>query len=209
MLLTGKFEKYLKECRGAIHVGANNGGERDWYEQQGFTKVIWFEPNEIVFHELWKNIESYGNQIAYMIGIHDELKIAVLNIASNRGESSSILPLALHAEYYPKIKYVGQQSIRLIRLDTFFARWRYNFDDFNFLNIDTQGVELNVIKSLGENISKIEYIYTEVNEAELYKGNSMLKDIDEYLTKYNFARVEMIMKDKHWGDALYVRKNLI
>jgi FkbM family methyltransferase len=208
MLLKG-FEKYLKECRGAIHVGANNGGERDWYEAQGFKKVIWFEPNETIFHQLWKYLVFYPNHTAYPLGIHDTLKTATLNIASNRGESSSILPLALHAKYYPEIKYIGQQSIRLIRLDDFFTKWQKNWEDFNFLNIDTQGVELNVLKSLGENISKIDYIYTEVNEAELYEGNSMLKDIDEYLTEYGFTRVEMIMKSKHWGDALYVRKDLL
>jgi hypothetical protein len=31
----------LKNRRGAIHVGANTGAERDWYVDNGFFPVLW------------------------------------------------------------------------------------------------------------------------------------------------------------------------
>ena len=35
-------ERHLKVCRGAFHIGANEGGERGWYEKMGFERVFWF-----------------------------------------------------------------------------------------------------------------------------------------------------------------------
>jgi FkbM family methyltransferase len=207
MLLKG-FEKHLKECRGAIHVGGNDGAERCWYDDMWFKKVIWFEPDSVLFHQLAKNLTFYPDQRAVPFGIHDTLKEATLNIASNNGQSSSILELGTHAESYPRIKYIGKKTIKLVRLDEIIPKID-SFDSFNFINVDVQGVELNVLKSLGENIIKFDYIYTEVNEEAVYKNCSLISEIDKYLQSYNFIRVETIMKAAHWGDALYIKKELV
>jgi FkbM family methyltransferase len=207
MLLKG-FEKHLKECRGAIHVGGNDGAERCWYDDMKFKKVIWFEPDSNLYHQLWNNLVFYPNQCAVPFGIHDTLKEASLNIASNNGQSSSILELGTHAKSYPKITYIGKKTIKLFRLDEIIPKID-SFDSFNFINVDVQGVELNVLKSLGENIVKFDYIYTEVNEEAVYKNCTLISEIDEYLKPYNFIRVETIMKAAHWGDALYIKKELI
>ena len=206
MLLINRFEKYLKNCRGAIHVGAHEGEERTWYKKQKFSSVLWFEPNADLFPRLKQNIKDFPGQIAFNIGIHDSLKKGQLHIASNDGQSSSLLELGTHSTYYPDVIYTGDQEVRLIRLDEFFRTTEgLNIDNYNFLNIDVQGTELNVIKSLGAWIEKMDYVYVEVNEEELYVGCALLKDIDEYLRPYGFFRMSMIMKKAHWGDAFYKR----
>lgn len=206
---TENFEQHLKKCRGAIHVGAHNGGERDWYINKGFKQVIWFEPNIQVFEELINNLKEFPNQTAYNIGIYDENKSAILHISSNRGESSSILELGLHKKYYPTVRYIRDEKIKLVRMDNFIDSKKINIDEFNFLNIDVQGVELNVIKSFDYWILKMDYIYVEVNEAELYVGCSLISDIDEYLKPYGFKRMFTYMTGKQWGDALYVHKRIL
>lgn len=205
MLITS-LDKYLTNKKGVIHVGGHDGEERDWYISNGFEPVIWFEPNFELFDRLTKNIENY-NMLAFNFGIHDTLKQAPLFISSNDGQSSSILELGTHAKYYPDVKYTKSEIIELKRLDTFFEEEKgfLNIKEFNFLNIDVQGVELNVIKSLGQLIKNIDYIYVEVNEEELYKGCSLLPDIDEYLSKYGFVRMLTKMMKSHWGDAFYKR----
>jgi FkbM family methyltransferase len=204
MLFTN-FTRYLREKRGAIHVGAHDGRERNWYIQQGFNKVIWFEPNKEIFNRLQKRVDIVSGQVAYNLGVHDTLGKATLHIASNDGQSSSILNLCKHKIYHPNIYYVDDQEIDLVRLDTFFDNWDYNIADFNFLNIDVQGVELNVIKSFGSLITKMDYIYTEVNEEELYKDCCLISDIDAYLKKFGFERKETHMTPYKWGDAFYLK----
>jgi len=200
------FDKYLQERRGAIHVGAHEGQERDWYKSQGFDKVLWFEPNKEIFPVLIKNITPFKNHKAFNVGVHDTITgKATLHISSNNGESSSILPFGTHTRYHPSIKYKRDQEITLVRMDEFLKQKKIDINDYNFLNIDVQGVELNVIKSFGKLLSKMDYVYAEVNEAETYIGCSLLPDVDSYLKSYGFLRLAIHMTRSQWGDAFYKR----
>lgn len=205
MLITS-FDNKLINLRGALHVGANVGEECHWYNTLGFTKVYWFEPNMELFPTLRANIEPFPNQKAFSIGIHDTLDRATLHIANNAGQSSSLLEFGTHSTYYPAVKYIRDEEIPLWRMDDFFEAMGWKMADFNFLNIDVQGVELNVIKSFGSLIGKLDYIYTEVNIEQVYKGCCLMEEIDAYLFPYGFVREVTLVKKAKWGDALYVRK---
>ena len=208
-MLDTDFEKYVKEIRGVLHVGANTGQELDWYVNKKVSRVIWFEPHNKSFAILQANIAEYKNHEAYKIGIHDTLKSATLHVASNSAQSSSILPFGTHRNHYPRIHYVGDQGITLMRMDHFLRNNHISIDDFNFLNVDVQGVELNVMKSFGEQLGKLDYIYSEVNKQNLYVGGNLLPEIDTYLDSFGFSRMALYMTPKHWGDALYVKKSLL
>ena len=205
MLITD-IDKYITKVKGAIHVGGNDGWERDWYNRMGFNKVLWFEPYNDAFLKLKVNINNYPNQLAVNLGVHDTLKTATLHIASNKGQSSSILEWGTHKDFRPDITFIKDQKIELVRLDEFINH-EY-IKEFNFLNVDVQGVELNVLKSLGELISGFNYIYTEVNEAQTYKGCSQMVDIDKYLSTYGFKREVTHMEAQHWGDAFYIKNGI-
>jgi len=207
MLFTS-FEKYLKNCKGAIHVGANVGEERNWYALHGFSPVLWFEPNKDLYPVLSENLKGFCNQFAFNIGVHDSLEHATLHISSNDGQSSSILELGLHAKYHPKVKYIKDQKINLCRLDEFISNMGRNIKDFNFLNVDVQGVELNVIKSLGKQLAGFDYLYIEVNEQELYKGCAFITEIDYYVSLFGFSRMATHMTKNHWGDAFYMNTKI-
>lgn len=203
MLITD-LHKYLdKPCRGAIHVGANIGEECEWYQQYGFTKVLWFEPNVELIPILEKRICELKNNEFFNIGIHDTLKKANLHIANNEGQSSSLLALGTHKKYHPQVRYVRDQVIRLTRLDDFFEYSGRDISDYNFLNVDVEGTELNVLKSLGDSIRKLDYIYSEVCDEYVRKECALISEIDAYLNNFNFKRVVTKMTKAHWGDALY------
>ena len=208
-MLFKTFEKYLRDKCGAIHVGANVGEERDWYKSQGFTQVLWFEPNTCIFRELVENIKDYKNNIAFNLGIHDKLKTANLHISNNAGQSSSILDLGTHKLHHPDVYYIEDQEIKLMRMDNFIFLTGRDIKDFNFLNVDVQGVELNVIKSFGNMLSALDYLYVEVNEEELYKGCALVTEIDCYVAQYGFERKATCMTKNKWGDAFYMNKRWI
>jgi FkbM family methyltransferase len=206
MIIAKEIEPFLKNLKGAIHVGANIGEERDWYQKQGFEKVIWFEPNKSLFPVLVENLKEYPNQIAFNLGIHDYLKEGTLHISDNDGQSSSLLELGLHKKYHPNVRYIGDQIVALTRLDYILKDTGENIKSFNFLNIDVQGTELNVLKSLGDQIDKLDYIYLEVNDQEVYKGCALLPEIDNYLSLFNFIRIKTHITKAHWGDAFYIKE---
>jgi len=197
--------KYISDVRGAIHVGANVGEEAPWYDRYGFTKVVWFEPNLDLIPKLKENISKFPNQTCYPYGIHDSLVEGVLHISSNDGQSSSILEFGTHSVDHPNVTYVKDMEVKFRRLDEMFLQ-HLDIKEFNFLNIDTQGTELNVIRSLGELVSRFKYIYVEVNDAKVYKHCALVYDIDRYLLPFKFARELTKMTKAHWGDALYVKR---
>ena len=79
--------------------------------------------------------------------------------------------------------------------------------DYNFLNLDIQGAELKALKGMEEYLDKVDYIYTEVNEDYVYKGCALVSELDEFLGKYGFTRVETSWAGNcKWGDAFYIKK---
>jgi hypothetical protein len=112
--------------------------------------------------------------------------------------------LERHAKYYPNIKVIEQKQVMACRLD---CLDNLAFYDFEFINIDTQGAELAILKGMGGLIlsPSIKGIYLEVNKEALYKDIPLVDEIDEYLINYGFIRVLSKWTNEGWGDALYVQ----
>lgn len=199
--------------RGIVHIGANSGQELEAYLSKGIHNIVFIEPIKPVFEQLLKHVAIKAGEKKSHIRCINELlldvtgKSVTMNITDNNGESSSVLPMKDHLTAHPDVKVTSQ-----VQMDT----WSY--DDLadlhhidpalNFLNIDTQGAELLILKGMGEKIKNFDYVYIEVNQKELYEGNPMLADIDQFMTEKGLERKELQMTDFGWGDALYVRKTI-
>ena len=79
--------------------------------------------------------------------------------------------------------------------------------DYNFINIDVQGYELEVFKGGKDTLNNIDYITTEVNRDEVYKDCAKIEELDTYLGDYGFQRVETTWDGGTWGDAFYIKNN--
>ncbi len=95
-------------------------------------------------------------------------------------------------------------------------------EEIDYLKIDTQGTELDILKGATELLShqKIHIIKVEVSTVSIYKNQALFSDIDLYLRKHNYQMVDFIThknengsifknKNKNWqhapcGDAIYV-----
>ena len=51
----------------------------------------------------------------------------------------------------------------------------------------------------------VDYVFTEVNQDEVYENNANILDLDSYLSRWNFTRVETTWEGGVWGDALYIK----
>lgn len=196
--------KYKISINGIIHIGAHQAEEAEVYQTNAIKNVIWIEGNEELMPFLQKKLEHFPSQKVYLALIDVEEKEIVFNITNN-AQSSSIYDLKEHLEQYSDIVVEKQIVCKTIRLDTFLKHNQIHISDYNFLNIDIQGNELNALKSLGSDISNIDYIYAEVQITELYKDSHNIYDLDTYLFSKGFKRVETNLKYKSWGDAFYVR----
>lgn len=203
--IVGKYGK----PKGIIHIGAHLLEERSDYLSNGLNNTIWIEANPLTF----KNIEFINSQnlsekvFNYAISDVDNLDLQ-LNVTNN-GQSSSILELEKHKIHHPHIYVTSVVTVKSKRMDTVLSENNINIEDYDFLNIDIQGAELLALKGFGDLLNDIKYIYTEINTNSLYKDCALVGEIDEYLDKYGFKRVETSMTDFEWGDALYIKKDLL
>ena len=78
-----------------------------------------------------------------------------------------------------KYKKIFQESF-----DNIFQN-NLSIKNYNFINIDIQGYELEALKGMPNQLKIAEYIYLEVNFEEVYLGCSQIKDIDKFLLKFD------------------------
>lgn len=195
-------DKYKLNISGIIHIGAHKGTEVDEYINLGVSNIVLFEPIQDVFIELKNNISKYlnCNIITNNVAIGPENGIASLNISTNDKMSSSILKPDKHLSQYPDIQFDSTEEIKVATLDS------YNYSTYNFLNIDVQGYELEVLKGSIETLKYVDYIYCEVNRESLYENNAMIDDIDKFLSVFNFKRTETDWFCGTWGEAFYIKE---
>lgn len=184
---------------GVVHVGAHQAEEAEDYLRLGFGNVVWIEAQPDLIEGLRRKISPPSRVIQALVWNKSGMKMN-LRVASN-GQSSSVFELGTHKESYPHIKVSGIAELTTSRLDDILPK----DIKYNFLNLDIQGAEFEAIEGLGSLLAQFDYIYTEVNRAQLYKGIKEIKAIDEYLQGNSFRRVATVWTDADWGDALYIR----
>jgi FkbM family methyltransferase len=195
-----------KKVKGIIHIGAHECEERNKYLNffnLNDNNIIWIEALPDKVNQI-KNINP--NILIFNECIYDKDNENIIFHITNNYQSSSILKLKNHLIEHPHVYEINQIPLKTKTLKTFYKENNLIPNNYNFLNLDIQGTELNALKSAENLLEYFDYIYTEVNISELYENCSLLNDIDEYLQKFNFKRVNISMTKHNWGDAFYVKE---
>ena len=177
--------------KGIIHIGAHLLEEREEYLKHDLTNTIWIEANPKIYSQI-RNQSLYVDELVLNHCISDVDNQKLNFSITNNNQSSSILPLEKHLEYHPHIFVTETIEVETKRMDTILNQYNIDITKYDFLNLDIQGAELLAIKSFGNLLNNINYIYTEVNIDYLYKDCALMQEIDDYLKQFGFERVEKI-----------------
>lgn len=156
-----------------LDVGAADGGYGRELRSFGYAgRIESFEPLAAAHEKLRAAVADDPAWHAHRHALGRETGEARINVASN-SDSSSLLPmLQAHREAAPQVGYVGQETIRVERLDDVAAA----FDATRpFLKIDTQGFEREVLAGATETVARCVGIQLELSFVPLYEGG-MLAD---------------------------------
>jgi len=200
--------KYSLQVQKVVHVGAHKGQEVEEYLKNfPNCEIHLFEPQKKLFQLLKSNFSKSQNIYLYDYGLGSVNSVSSMYISSNEGLSSSFLKPKVHLSEHPEISFEQKNiPIKIKVLD------ELGIERIDFLNIDTQGFELEVLKGSKKVLKKyIKYIILEVNKKELYENGPHIKEIDRFLKQFGFIRTDthFWLDSYSWGDAFYIKKDLV
>lgn len=189
----------LKEVRGIIQVGTNNGMEIPYFEQ--YTKnIVLVEPLPGMVDILNSNYPNY-KVIPLALGNVDDIK--EFHVAINGGASSSLLKPKLHLDYYPEITFYDKINVNVRKFTSIREEYSIDTKKFNVLMTDTQGYDLEVMKGFGNDIYDFDLIICEFINVDYYEGNASLNDIENFLSKKNFKLIEVEEENRRASNAFF------
>ena len=194
-------KKYDMRITGVIHIGAHYGEEVQDYIDEGVQDMVLFEPLSENFSILEQNVKNLnGNIEGYQVALGTQREgTTTMYVSDNEAQSSSILKPKVHLTHHPHVKFPTTEEVEMATLD------QYQTSNYNFINMDVQGYELEVLKGATKTLEKVSYVYCEVNRDEVYENNAYVEEIDEFLAQYGMERVETDWEGDIWGDALYIK----
>jgi FkbM family methyltransferase len=189
--------------RTLIEVGAFDGSDSLRYHSQGYT-VYTFEPKKDLYENLVNNTRHLSNYTVIPKAVCQTNGVTQFNICK-AGGASSILPFRSDEELSKTwtpgrtdILYSGESyEVETIRLDTFIEQNNLQDTQIDFLHIDAQGVDLEVLKSTGKYIKNVmagvvETVKEEYKSIYIGQTDNTLDNVSAYLAENGFqiSRVE-------------------
>lgn len=191
---------------GIIHVGANDGAEYEEYTKITAGPVVLIEAIPALADGLKSKLLANRKDVVLQSVCSDRSGDFVkFNIASNSGQSSSILPLSKHSELHPEIVYSDAIELRTDTLEDI-IRQHPEARTANVLVVDTQGADLKVLRGCAQNIDQFDVILVEVSEEALYEGGCTFKEIFSYLNEAGFSLRAFEYNYLLYGDAIFMRR---
>jgi hypothetical protein len=196
----GLFERHgLEYPRGVIHVGMWKFEESDDYECLIGQNLIGVEANPYVYEE-----------ISNLVAIQHGFKAYNFAAWNADGESLDLYydPSRMDCSTLFDNSKESSFSVSTKKLDTLVLEENVDATQYNCLNIDAEGAELQVLQGYEDNISNVDYVLIETSLNDRFNSGSDLKILDDYLIERGFEIKEIDSKFANygWGDAFFVRK---
>jgi FkbM family methyltransferase len=194
----GLFYNLGWQPKGVLHIGAWDAWESKQYAHVCGENSVFIEANPVSF-DLFKNEIIKYNQKIYNFAAWnvDDLELDLYCPPSNPDSSSLI-------------EKIGNPiKTKTITIKTLFDRENLDFNNYDLLNIDVEGAELQVLEGIGDNIKKFTYIIIEVSD--LNSNSDIL--VNNYITNMGFNHYKdstihrSSITGKMFCDRLYKNNN--
>tara|TARA_B110000305_G_scaffold5407_1_gene5285 strand:- start:166 stop:897 length:732 start_codon:yes stop_codon:yes gene_type:complete len=215
-------KKGFKNFNIFLDVGAHKGETINLFLKNFKIKTIYsFEASPITFKLLSDKIVFFRNKFKsskliienYAIGAVEQ---KVLLKQLQESSSSTIRNLNVNSKYFKKKRFFllddkkdfffKEIEIQQIKLSNYLIK--NNIDNVDFLKIDTEGYELEVLIGAKEILSKINIILFEHHYDDMITKNYKFYDIHNFLLTNHFTQVYKIkMPFRKTFEYIYINKS--
>jgi FkbM family methyltransferase len=190
-----------------IEVGMNDGRDTVQLLNRGDVIIYGFEPTNELLVNLYEKFKNENRVKIIPLAVDIENKFTTFNIAGWQDWGCSSLndfSDGISDRFGPggfNIHFTKQQPVMTIRLDDFCKL--YGIKEIDFLWIDAQGSDFNVLKSLGSYIDNVKQGKVEVSyNVELYqKVDNTFESVSKWLTEKGFTFTIEYDDEKYKNEA--------
>ena len=224
-----KWIKFLKKNKYnnfklLIDIGAHKGESIELFSKNFIIKkIISFEASPINFEYLKKKIkdnkQGYNNTkiVLENTALGAEDKIIEFN-QFNESSSSTIKEIDEESKYYKRkfrlINFLNNKKtfqkikIKVLKLKDYIEK--NNIKKIDFIKIDTEGYELEILLGLESKIKLVNIIMFEHHYDSMIKKGYTFEDINKLLIKNNFNKIyKSRMPFRKTFEYIYKREELI
>ena len=187
----------------------------EFYNAFPNSKIYAFECNPNTIDICKKNIEPYSDRITLIEGavcdydgnitfypINQQKTITTWK-DGNPGASSIFKS---NGKYTIETYIQDEITTSCHRLDSIIDK--YNILQVDIIWMDLQGAELLALKGLGNYLQNVKYIHTEVSYKEMYSGQVMFDELNNYILSNNFV-IKNKLSLQGWQEyVIYEKKNM-
>ena len=196
-------KNHLDNINVFLDIGGHKGESINFFLKNLNIKNIYsFEASPINFAELKKRlpcfIKKFDKTNIYIenIALGSEVKKDILK-QFNESSSSTFSDINENSSYFKK----KHRFLNRKKKETFYSNIETNvmplyqylnnkkIDNIDFLKIDTEGYELNILKGLKDNIRSIKIIFFEHHYDNMVKKNYRFGDIHSLLINNKFKKI--------------------
>jgi 2-O-methyltransferase len=203
--------KFIPENPVIFEAGGHYGKDTvRFIEQWPKSNIISFEPNPNAFKNLKSNTMEFENVYAYNIAVNGYNGTALLNVCYGTTGEDPIFEGAsslLEASEGMKIHYGGPKvEVPCVILDDWCGN--NSVDHIDFMWLDLEGLELQILASSPRILDTVKVIYTETNFFEFRKGTTQFSELKAFLEKSGFKMLSHWYKEGLQGDAIFVKSEI-
>ena len=161
--------------KGVLHIGAWDAWEAKQYAHYCGDNSIFLEANPNSYERFKSEIEQFGQKIYNLAAWNEDDLELNLYCPPHNQDSSSLME-----------QNGDVLKTKTITIKTLFEREDLNFSNYDLLNIDTEGAELQVLEGIGENLKNFEYIIIEVSDL----GSNFEIQVNDYILSKGFEFIK-------------------
>ena len=174
-----------------VGLSFNMPNATKWLRDDPNVYVIGIEPHPNNFKSCCSHLETLdAGDRCYLIeaaisNVGESTDKDFYGLSGDPGTSSLCRPIGRFENLVDRVYTVETVSLASI-LDNL------NYERVNVLKCDTQGNDLNVLKSAGDHLKNVDFIYAEYDESEDYENANTGEELDQFLEKNGFECYDRI-----------------
>jgi FkbM family methyltransferase len=194
-------------CRTLVDVGANRGQlSLAWRSVVPNGRILAFEPLRRAADDFRRLFAGDPQVQLFTHAVGTTAGTVSMNVARH-ADSSSLLPITgQQTALYPGTELSHQETVAVRPLADVLRPERLRGPVL--LKVDVQGFEMEVLRSCGDQLDRIDHVYCECSFRTLYGGQPLAHEVVTYLASRGFA-LAGVYNVYHDGSAVAVQADFL